>query len=142
MLVRKLREFRTMIVALGVAWIVLAAIGIALGVFLLTASGNRELDPRPLTVISAIVLVIGVVWLVLGVGACAKQIWSVYTGLVLCYVSALGNLFSFNVCAIVIMLVLILQAHRVIGLAGELKRAGIPLTMRPGDLQVNFVPPA
>jgi hypothetical protein len=141
-LVKKLRDFRTQIVALGAAWIVLAAIGLAAGAFLFASRGGGEIDEEGLWVVAAIVLSMGLIWLVLGIWTCAKQMWSVYTGLVLCYVSAAGNLFSFNLCAIAILVVLIVQAHRVIGLASELKRAGILLNTRPGDLQVNFVPPA
>jgi hypothetical protein len=139
-LAKKLGDFRTQIVALGAGWIVLSALGLAAGAFLFASL--REAEVEGIWVVAAIVLSMGFIWLVLGVCTCAKQMWSVYAGLVLCYVSAAGNLFSLNLCAIAILVVFIVQAHRVIRLAGELRRAGIALTTRPIELEVKFIPPA
>jgi hypothetical protein len=61
-------------------------------------------------------------------------LWAVYVGLALSYLSALGNLVNLNLCGLAIVVVAIVQAHRVISFAGQLNRAGIPLTTRPEQL--------
>ena len=58
----------------------------------------------------------------------------VYVGLGLSYLSVISNLFNFNLCGMIILVIVIIQAHRVISWAGQLRRAGIPLTARPGEL--------
>ena len=62
--------------------------------------------------------------------SCLKQIWAVYVGLVLSYISVIGNLININVCGLVILVVIIIQAHRVIGWSRELTARGIPLNTK------------
>lgn len=79
----------------------------------------------------------GCIWLGLGVSICLKLIWALYVALVLCYLSVIGNLINLNVCGLVILIVVILQSHRVLGWAKQLQQASIPLTARPEDLQMS-----
>ena len=76
----------------------------------------------------------------LGVFSCLKHMWAVYVGLGLSYLSVISNLFNFNLCGMIILVIVIIQAHRVISWAGQLKRAGIPLTARPGQLAIQSRP--
>jgi hypothetical protein len=57
--------------------------------------------------------------------------WAVYTGLVLSYISLVGNLLQLNLCALAIVIAIIVQAHRVIGFASTIRAAGLPLDTQP-----------
>ena len=124
----KIKKFREQIHALGALWIILGGIAAALGVFLLTAETAAD-EETP--ILAGFVIVMGSCWLGLGIATCLKQIWAVYVGLALSYVSVLGNLVRFNICSLIILVVVILQAHRVIGWARELRAIGIPLDTKP-----------
>jgi hypothetical protein len=132
---KTLKDFRSQILALGVAWIILAGLALAAGI-LIGVVGEPADDATP--ILLAIVGVAGLLWGGLGICACLKQMWAVYVGLVLSYISVAGNLLQLNLCAIVILALIIVQAHRVIGFAKELQRAGVPLTTRPEDLEVQL----
>jgi hypothetical protein len=137
-LVKTLKDFRSQILALGVFWIVIGAIAAGLGVFLATVRPNQD----EITIFAAAVLIgFGLVWVVLGALVCAKQIWALYVALVLSYLSLIGNLLRINICGIIFMIVVILQAHRVLAWAKQLTAAGIPLTTKPHDLQVRMAFP-
>jgi hypothetical protein len=137
---KTLKDFRSQILALGVAWIILAGLALAAAALaagvLVGAVGESADDTTP--ILLAIVGVAGLIWGGLGVCACLKKMWAVYVGLVLSYISVAGNLLQLNLCAIVILALIIVQAHRVIGFAKELQRAGVPLTTRPEDLEVQL----
>lgn len=137
-LMKVLRDFRTQIVALGVVWLLLA--GLVLGASAMLG-GMLEGDDSTDQIFLIVMGVCGLIWGTLGIGACLKQMWAVYAGLVLSYLSAAGNLPSLNLCPIIILAVVIIQAHRVIGFARELQRAGIPLTARPQDLEIKLQMP-
>jgi hypothetical protein len=95
----------------------------------LSIYGRVELEGA--SILSGVVVVTGICWLGLGVATCLKQMWAVYIGLGLSYLSVLGNLLRFNVCSLIIVAIVILQAHRVIGWARELQTLGIPLGTKP-----------
>jgi hypothetical protein len=124
----KIKKFRDQIHALGALWIILGGVSFALGLFLFTAA-NAELEGA--SILAGVVVVTGICWLGLGVATCLKQMWAVYIGLGLSYLSVLGNLLRFNVCSLIILAIVILQAHRVIGWARELQTLGIPLDTKP-----------
>lgn len=131
-----IRKFRQQIIALGAVWIILGIVGggamaLALGgvdAFAAAADVDGPVAPLVMQITLAAVAVLGVVWVILGIFACLKQLWAVYTGLVLSYISLVGNVLTLNLCALVILIVIILQAHRVIGFAKRLRAAGVPLT--------------
>jgi hypothetical protein len=123
----KLKKFQQQIIALGGLWIILSLLALGLGGFLLA---NPAETPPGSEFLVPILLVSGVLHLTIGVMSCLKQIWAVYVGLVISYISVIGNLISLNLCALVILAVVIVQAHRVIGWARELKARGIPLNTK------------
>jgi hypothetical protein len=123
----KIKKFRDQIHALGAFWIIIGAVAIGFGILIFN---GRAADMAILAggeIIGSILFVQGFAWFGLGVATCLKQLWAVYIALVLSYLSILGNLVSFNVCSLIILIAVILQAHRVIGWARELQAAGIPL---------------
>jgi hypothetical protein len=75
-------------------------------------------------------------WFVFGALVCAKQMWAVNAALVLSYLALIASLSRFQICGVVLLVVVILHAHRVLGWAKELAWAGIPLTMKPENLRV------
>jgi hypothetical protein len=134
--VKMVKDFRTQIHALGAFWIFIGIVAAGLGLFVTASIAPDSGQPRPgVQAIMAVVLVgFGLAWITLGVLTCVKQIWAVYVGLVLSYLSLISNLLNFNVCGLIIVIAVILQGHRVIGWAGQLTRAGIPLSARPEQI--------
>jgi hypothetical protein len=126
-----LKDFRSQMHALGAYWIVIGGLVLILIGFLATFLDTESNVPDAGFLIVFFFGGLALMWVVLGVFTCLKQIWAVYIGLVLTYVGLIGNLCSFNICGIVILIVVIMQAHRVIGWAAQLQQAGIPLNTRP-----------
>jgi hypothetical protein len=127
-----IKKFREQIVALGALWIIMGCGAFGVAGFALAGNQNPAAAPNgELPVLMIVVGALGLTWLVLGVLSCMKQIWPVYAGLTLSYLSLIGNLFSINVCAIIILALVIAQAHRVIVWANKLRAAGLPLTAKP-----------
>lgn len=127
-----LRTFRTLMHVLGGFWIVMAIISLLATAFL--ATGIVDLSDSFGVMIVGIVLFSGMLWFGLGVAVCLKQLWAVYVGLVLSYLSAISNLVQMNMCPLVLIVPFIVVAHFAIMKAGELRRAGIPLTAKAGSL--------
>ena len=129
---RTVRQFREQIHALGAFWIIIGAL--ALGLAALAFNGNKDVEARiagEYEVLVIILAVSGGLWLFLGIATCLKQMWAVYTALVLSYLSLISNAINLSICSLIILIVVILQAHRVIGWAGQMRAAGVPLTARP-----------
>jgi hypothetical protein len=128
---RKLiKTFREQIHALGALWVFG---GVVCGVFAAVGLGSSHANPlgdlpRAFWAFTAIMAVL---WLILGVQTLLKQMWAVYFGLVLSYLSLLGQVLTLNPCAAIIAIVIILQAHRVIGWANQILAAGESLSARP-----------
>lgn len=127
-----IKKFREQILALGVLWILLGCLA---GTVVVLASGGSRAFGAGLAgedrLLLGIIAALALFWVVLGVLTCMKQMWAVYVGLVLSYISALGNIIQLRVCALVLLIFVILQAHRVIKWAGQLRAAGFPLTAKP-----------
>ena len=127
-------KFREQIHALGAFWIIIG--GIASGLVAMVFLGSADFltsDPDNIVflIVAGVSGFMGLAWVVLGVLTCLKQMWAVYTGLVLSYLSAALQLLNLNLCAIAILVIVILQAHRVIGWARKMQAMGTPLTAKP-----------
>lgn len=132
-----IRKFRKQIHALGAVWIGLAVLGAAL------MSALPSLTQTKFVLSPLIVGVFGLyaAWVVLGVLSCLKRMGAVKVALGLSYVAVALQLWAFfqtagtsqspNPLPLIILGAIILQAHRVIGWAGQMQQAGIPLTFRP-----------
>jgi hypothetical protein len=130
-----LKDFRSQIVALGALWLIVGGLAAVIGVDLNgSVSNEATLGPFGIAGLARLLVVTGILSMVLGVCACLKQLWAVYVGLALSYLSVVGNLITFNICCLAVLPIVIIQAHRVIGFARQLNRAGIPLTTRPEQL--------
>jgi hypothetical protein len=135
-----IKKFREQIHALGGLWILIGGLAGALVVFASAASGGAGAGAgggitSPLAggggLLLGVVGALALFWITLGVFTCMKQMWAVYVGLVLSYISAAGNLIQFNLCGLIILAVVILQAHRVIGWAKQMRLAGVPYNAKP-----------
>jgi hypothetical protein len=135
-LVKLVKDFRSQIHALGAFWIIIGSVVIGLGAFA-SSIMLTQTDERPAAIFAVVFVVLGAIWVALGIMSCLKQMWAVYVGLVLSYLSVIGNVINLNICGIVILVVVIFQAHRVIGWARQLASAGIPLTARPDQLALE-----
>jgi hypothetical protein len=139
-LFKTLKQFRSQIAALGALWIFIGIAWLILGALANTWGAYEK--PEAVYVIAAFLITIALTWIVLGVLACMKQLPAVYIALALSYLLLVASLAELQVCLIVLLIIAILQAHRVLGWAKELRRAGIPLTTKPQDLQVKISVPA
>src|SRR5688500_1146495 len=82
-----LKDFRSQLVALGAFWIIIGGLAAVIGVFATSVLAGQNAAPAALATMTAIVVGLGLAWITLGVLACLKQIWAVYVGLVLSYIS-------------------------------------------------------
>jgi hypothetical protein len=133
-------DFRKNIHGLGGFWIFAAAVCAIIGAALLGGNmpvGDRIAGADELLGAAVVVLILAGLWLIFGVCTCLKQTWAVYAGLALSYVSLLGNLYRVNICGLVVMLLVVIQGHRTLKLAGQMKRARIPLTAKAEDLRAR-----
>lgn len=117
-----LKDFRSQILALGVLWIIFGLMSSAFAVSIFTGNlGDlQQSDPG---LWKAMILVIGMLatgWLVSGVLSVMRSIIGVYTGLVLSYLALVASAIQIGVCWVVILIVIIVQAHRVIGFSKKL----------------------
>ncbi len=135
-----LKDFRAQILALGAFWVFIGLVAIVIGV--LAGNGSLARDDNAGMIVMAIMGIVGLGWMLLGVMTCLKQTWAIYVALVLSYLSLISSLARFQICGIILLLVVILQAHRVLGWAKELRCAGIPLTTKPQDLEMKISVPA
>jgi hypothetical protein len=124
------RKFNQQMNALGGLWIFLGGLAI-LGIAVIASR-----LPRGSEVLLVVVVLIALCWVVFGLFTCLKQIWAVYAGLVLSYISLLGNIVNFAqvagaqggpelcgpVIALVILIVGIVQGHRCVSMYGQLSR--------------------
>lgn len=134
-----LKKFKQQILALGVLWIILGVLGIGFAALMFTGGSALQMgqaSPPPglppeaaglLMMFAGVLTAVGLAWLASGVFSLMKQIWAVYFGAILTGLSLIGNLLNLNLCTILILAVVLIQAIRVIMYAGQLNRAGIPL---------------
>ena len=104
---------------------------VASGVMLARQKNMPMNDDVGLMGMMILLAITGLVWFAVGVATCLKQMWAVYIGLGISYLSLLGNLTSVNICGLVIVILVIIQGHRVIGFSKTLRAAGIPLNSKP-----------
>lgn len=131
-----LKQFREQMLALGVLWILFGALGSVAGAALVAMHlGQIQVDPQRLDafplVLALFALGIGLLWLVAGIGTLMKRQGAVVAGLVLSYLWLLGNVVSLNLCLAALAIVVIIQGHRVLRFASQLRAAGVPLDTKP-----------
>lgn len=123
------RDFRSQTLALGVLWIIFALLVGGLGIFLLL--GQAEPFESLAPILAVIFGAISLVWAAAGVGTFCKKSWGIYTGLVMSYIALVGNVVNLNLCGLVIIVVVLFQAHRVLGFMQKMRAAGLPLNTLP-----------
>ncbi len=126
-----LKKFRQQMTALGAVWIFFGSFGMVASGFMLTRSQNLQSNGNIGFVVAIFVAIVSIMWFGLGIATCFKQMWAVYVGLGISYLSLLGNLTSLNICGLVIVILVIIQGHRVIGYSKTLLAAGVPLNAKP-----------
>ena len=126
-----IKKFREQMHALGALWIIIGAIALGLSLYTMNEMPGDENAFGVVVVFGFF----GLLWFGLGIATCFKLIGAVYVGLVISYLSLLANILSLNICGTIVVIVVILQAHRVIKWAGEMRNSGIPLnSLPPGRL--------
>ena len=128
-----IKKFRREMHGLGGFWIFIGTIVLFLGIGIMaTGGGGNPALAGQGPILGAVFLILGLLWFGLGVCTCLKHMWAVWTGLVLSYLSVLGNLMNLpqSVCGLIFLAVAIVQAHKCIKRAKELNAAGVPLTTK------------
>jgi hypothetical protein len=126
-----LTKFRQQIVALGGLWIFSGVLGFTIGCVMFARNGHIGNPDVEVYAVATVTALLALVLMTVGVFACIKKIWAVYVGLGLSYLSLLTNVLGMNVCGLAIIIVVVIQAHRVIGYSKTLLAAGIPLNSKP-----------
>jgi hypothetical protein len=126
------KKFRAQIVALGAFWILMGVGEIAASVLALGEGRNlaATLPPGARTLLIA-ASVLGGAWGALGVLTIFRKTCAVYTGLALSYLLLLAQTLTLNLCTLAILVLVILQAHRVIGMSRRLRAAGMSPSALP-----------
>jgi hypothetical protein len=114
----KLAAFRQQIHAIGGGWILLGFILLSIG-------------PGPGRIAVAIIGAVGLTWIVAGIAACLKQPWGVYLGIGINYLTLLACVLRIDLCSSLLLIVVLIQAHRVLRWAKEFIATGIPLGTKP-----------
>ena len=131
-----LKQFREQMLALGVLWILLGTLGaVGGGAVVAGQLGQGQVDdPRVATlnmVLGCFAAGVGALWLIAGVGTLFKRMEAVVAGLVLSYIWLIGNVVGLNLCVAALAIVVLIQAHRVLRFASQLRAAGVPLDTKP-----------
>src|SRR5688572_8828191 len=77
-----IKKFRDQMHALGAFWIIIGGLAAALGMFVVGGSaGSVGQVGGNAQIVMTVMVVFGVIWILLGVLTCVKQMWAVYVGL-------------------------------------------------------------
>lgn len=134
------RRFRREIHGLAGIWIFFGVVCLGIGLFMLTtddlAPGGLGIDPELadpglLTFMKLLLIGLGVFWFTSGLLAAMKHRAGVILGLGMSYLSLAGNLMQLNVCGLIIVVIVIIQSHRVLKMSKEMIEAGLSLDFRP-----------
>lgn len=136
-----LQQFRAQMHGLAVLWLLVGVLVSVLGLAFLSgellAIGETFFRFEGIFVGLAI-LTAGALWLIAGLITLFKRLWAVYLGLVGSYVALAlfviaGIAWSEVATLVPIMFfgIAIVQSHRLIGWANDLRNRGIPLSARP-----------
>jgi hypothetical protein len=126
-----LRHFRRYMHLLGGLLIGMGCLLLALLAFI---GLSVEFESEERDVFLIVTGCVSALWLGLGVAVCCKQLWALYISLGLFYLSLLGNVLRCNLIVILILAAMLSVAHAALSRATQLRRAGIPLSMKPHEL--------
>lgn len=124
---KMLKDFRSQSLALGVLWLIFAAV--VIGLALLVVFNSDEVEGGP--VVAGGLALMGVVYTLAGVGTLMKQSWGIYVGLTIAYLSLAGSALRINLCGLIFTIAILIQGHRILKFMKQLKAAGIPLDTKP-----------
>lgn len=121
-----IRLFRREMHGLGGFWIF---IGVCAALAGMALAAQARLPPA----FGVFIVILGLMWIGLGVATCLKQVWALWIGIVMGGLSILGNLANLpqGLCGLIFMIIAVIQAWKCIGRAKEMTEAGIPLNTTP-----------
>lgn len=123
-------KFRQQMTALGGLWTFFGVLSLV-AVIALTVLSDPIPNPELQSFLVAVLGSSSVLWLTVGIATCFKQMWAVYVGLGISYLGLLSSILQLNLCGLAILIVIIIQAHRVLGFAKQLRASGVPLDSKP-----------
>lgn len=126
-----IEKFRKYAHGLGGAWIFFGVVAFGIGIAALSGALPRGGAGAEAGVV---LLPLGLLWLGVGICVCLKHRWAIYVGLTMSYLSVVGNILVLNVCALMLLLAIIIQAHQTLSQARKLLDAGVALDTMPRDV--------
>ena len=123
-----LQKCQQQMVLLGLLWIVIGLLGLAITVIAPISETTSEFPGPLFFALISLVLASSVLHLIAGVLVCSKQRSAVYLGLVIGYPTAFVNLLLLNLCPFLMLGTGLLLAHRVLRWAKELHARGVRLS--------------
>jgi len=122
-----IKKFRQQCLGLGVLRVIIGGIGV------LIVSAFME-QATPATIFGLLFVVL---WCACGVLTCLRKLPAVVVGLILFYLSLAAHLATlattqrFNLIVMAIVLISIIQAHRILSFGKKMKQTGVPLDTKP-----------
>jgi len=139
---KTVRAYRSQWHILGAQWIIMGIVALGLAAAVIFNTYDEGDLVAVLAPAIAIYTFIGAAWFLLGISTCRKQLGAAHAGLIISYLVLLLGIVTFNLCLIVIVLAAIVQAHRVLSWAKYIQQQGLPLTIRPQDIETPIhIPP-
>lgn len=116
------KTFRQQIIALGALWTVIGLLNARLAAaFLAGLTPNEALAAMAL--MAPFILALGIIWIAVGVSTCMQIVPALFVGLVLSHISLVLSAVSMDFCSVAIMVIAVLQAHRVLRLRKQIRAA-------------------
>lgn len=116
------KTFRRQIIALGALWTVIGLLYAGLAATLLAGlTPNKALAAMAL--MAPFILALGIIWIAAGVSTCMQIVPGLFVGLVLSYISLVLSAVSMEFRSVAIMVIAVLQAHRVLRLRKPIRAA-------------------
>ena len=123
-------RFRRQVRPLAVAWLAIGILSLLLGLSEIMTQRSRLASPlygasEADSGMALLMGVNGVLWIVSAIMTWKQRMWSVILGLILSYLSFFGGLITSSLFALLIHGFIIAQAHRVQGIARQIRNRGV-----------------
>jgi hypothetical protein len=137
---KTVRAYRAQWHILGATWIIMGICGFVISGFIVYHS-LHELRGLRHDILAMILGGVSAGWFLLGIATCGKQLVAVHMGLVLSYLVLLLSVVTLSLCFLVILLPVIIQAHRVLSWAKYIQLQGLPIAIRVRDIETHIIVP-
>ena len=125
------KTFRQQIIALGALWTVIGLLNAGLAVASFAGLMPEKAAPA-VDLIAPFILAFGIIWIAVGVSTCLQIVPGLFVGLVFSYIFLVATVAQSQLCPAAVLLLAVLQAHRVLGLRKQIRAAGAAAPVSAG----------